>query len=382
MITKRRSSIHHNDLSDWLITRVLPRWLQYGWCRQSGFVEHLDRSNHCGLHEVRLRSVARQTYVFAVAEGIGVTGAKDAFEFGLEFLETIVSARPHLGSVWYNRTSGVALRNEIDLYDNAFVLLALAEIGKRDEFRDRCWSLASQLWASVESLRCPSGGFAEGIPPSLPRRQNPHMHLFEALIEAVNVFGDNVFREAIDDIARLALKRFYQHSEYLEENFTEDLEPYNSLQAFIEPGHHFEWASLIDMYLASLPEARSDAICVGLREMQRKLLQFAKKKGLTPDGLLVLNSVDQDGAVLDPTFRIWPNLERFRYERWNGIDTDLVSQGLSVFISKQDDFWIERLTLDRKPVEAPCPATTLYHLVTGILQRPPVILPAINRLQK
>src|SRR5437867_4341018 len=65
-----------------------------------------------------------------------------------------------------------------DTYDHAFVLLALASVYALD--RD------AQVRAEIDALchfldtqlRSPNGGFLEGLPASMPRRQNPQMHLF------------------------------------------------------------------------------------------------------------------------------------------------------------------------------------------------------------
>jgi mannose-6-phosphate isomerase len=43
-------------------------------------------------------------------------------------------------------------------------------------------------------LRSPHGGFLEGISATLPRRQNPHMHLFAAMIANYDAIGDPAYQ--------------------------------------------------------------------------------------------------------------------------------------------------------------------------------------------
>ena len=85
---------------------------------------------------------------------------------------------------------GAVLKPLRDTYDHAFVLLALATVYALD--RD------AQVRAEIDALchfldtqlRSPHGGFLEGLPASMPRRQNPHMHLFEAMIAVFDATHD------------------------------------------------------------------------------------------------------------------------------------------------------------------------------------------------
>jgi hypothetical protein len=85
---------------------------------------------------------------------------------------------------------GTALDPLRDTHDHAFVLLALASVYALDrdaQIRSEIDSLLSFL---DTHLRSPHGGFLEGWPASMPRRQNPQMHLFEAMIAAFDATHD------------------------------------------------------------------------------------------------------------------------------------------------------------------------------------------------
>lgn len=57
----------------------------------------------------------------------------------------------------------------------------------------------------------PSGGFLESIPETLPRRQNSHMHLFEATIEWRSLTDEKIFVTISDELIKIFLQNsFFQ----------------------------------------------------------------------------------------------------------------------------------------------------------------------------
>jgi mannose/cellobiose epimerase-like protein (N-acyl-D-glucosamine 2-epimerase family) len=127
-----------------------------------------------------------------------------------------------------------------DTYDHAFVLLALASVyrlGQDAQVRAEIDSLVSFL---DTQLRSPNGGFLEGLPPSLPRRQNPQMHLFEAMIAAFDATGDLAFQNRAAEFfnlfnANLCDPQSQVLGEYFEDDWSK-IEP-----VIVEPGHQAEW---------------------------------------------------------------------------------------------------------------------------------------------
>ena len=81
-----------------------------------------------------------------------------------------------------------------DLYDHAFVLLAYAHAAGvlDDAWIGRAMRVACSTYIAAEFPH-PEGGFRESVPDQLPRRQNPHMHLLEALLAAHARFGDDAY---------------------------------------------------------------------------------------------------------------------------------------------------------------------------------------------
>jgi mannose/cellobiose epimerase-like protein (N-acyl-D-glucosamine 2-epimerase family) len=110
---------------------------------------------------------------------------------------------------------GTVLNPLRDTYDHAFVLLALASVYTLD--RD------AQIRAEIDSLTTfldtklcsPHGGFLEGWPASMPRRQNPHMHLFEAFIAAFDATRDAAFQNRAGDLFALFVTNFYDKQKHV-----------------------------------------------------------------------------------------------------------------------------------------------------------------------
>jgi N-acylglucosamine 2-epimerase (GlcNAc 2-epimerase) len=77
---------------------------------------------------------------------------------------------------------GTVLDPRRDTYDHAFVLLALANVYALDRGAQVRSEIDSLVAFRETELRSPHGGCVEGWPASMPRRQNPQMHLFEAMM--------------------------------------------------------------------------------------------------------------------------------------------------------------------------------------------------------
>ncbi|UZE48076.1 AGE family epimerase/isomerase [Rhodopseudomonas sp. P2A-2r] len=107
------------------------------------------------------------------------------------------------------------------------------------------------------ALRSPDGGYAEGVPASLPRRQNPQMHVFKALVATFDATHDQAFQARAGDlfgwfIASLYGGRKQVLGEYFEQDWSR-IEPFS-----VEPGHKAEWVGLLKGFerISVCPTAR------------------------------------------------------------------------------------------------------------------------------
>lgn len=286
-----------------MIEHALPLWSGEGWDRTTGgFIDRLAPDGRADAEAPRRIMVqARQIYCFAKAAQMGwyPQGREIALK-GLDYLLTKAKSpdgKP--GFVHVLTPEGAVLKPLRDTYDHAFVLLALASVYALD--RD------AQVRAEIDALchfldtqlRSPNGGFLEGLPPSMPRRQNPHMHLFEAMIAVFDATHEPVFQNRAGDFFALFLANLYdKQKQLLGEYFEEDwsrIEPVS-----IEPGHQAEWAWLLKGFerITGCPTGR----------FRGELLASALRYRDEATGCLV-DEGDTAGNIKRHTRRLWPQTE-------------------------------------------------------------------------
>jgi len=353
----------------WLTDHAWPLWLACGidW-RRGAFHEHLDfTSLQCHAPFRRLRVAARQTYVFSRAARYGVPRAEEAVALGLDFLRG-PARLPDGGFAWRFDLDNRAVDLTRDLYDHAFVLLAFAaaaDVVGADSVRGDAAALVDHM--AMQFVH-PGGGYLDSIPDTRPRRQNPHMHLFEALLAASEAFGGERFFNCASELAALFAARFFQAKEgALPERFDEALAPVREDGRFLaEPGHHYEWLWLLHRYeavaaAAGLPADPDLQLAAGA------LFEFAERYGVDPASGLVANGVWSDGTVSDGGFRLWPQTERLKAVARRR--PDCVPGVLSAIerhlAGVRAGLWIERIDASGHTIAEPAPATSLYHLTAA-----------------
>nr|WP_235913828.1 AGE family epimerase/isomerase [Pseudoroseomonas coralli] len=343
--------------------RAWPLWLAHGVDWQAGaFHECLDLASlRCPATFRRLRVVTRQVFSFSLAHRHGLPRAAEAVELGIAFLRRR-AAHPDGGYAWRFALDGRVLDDRRDLYDHAFVLLALASAAAvlpaaalRQE--------ALALDAFVEHrLTHAEGGYLESLPPVLPRRQNPHMHLLEARLAAAEAFGEESFLAGATRLVALFRQRFFQPAsgtlaEFYSDNLTALAKPHP-----VEPGHHCEWIWLLDWHarLAGGPAAPREAAA---------LQAFVDAHGVDPGTRALRDQVGSDGTPLPGGARLWPQAERLKSAMlrraaapWDAPEAAAV---LASYL-RPDGLWHERRLPDGTLSGEPAPASSLYHLSSAI----------------
>ncbi len=235
----------------WFVSDCLPLWAAHGIDPETGcFYEALnfDGSPSVGRPR-RVRTLFRQVHTFTQA---GLRGWLDRGEEigarGFDYL--LAHACPHGGArgcVFHMADDGGVIDDRRDLYDQAFVLLACAS---RIEAGDkmRALALAESTVAFLDrELASSHGGWLESDRKKLPRRQNPHMHLFEAFMALYRATKEERFLRYADSIHGIFEAHFYDPSSgVIRENFSEDWTPRKN--EMVEPGHMLEWVWLLDAY--------------------------------------------------------------------------------------------------------------------------------------
>jgi len=290
-------------LKTMIIEHSLPLWSTEGWDHVSGgFVERLDKNGNADRATPRrVRVQARQIYCYAKAADLGwYPKGREIALSGLEYLLTRAKSpdgRP--GFVHLLTSDGAVINPLRDSYDHAFVLLALATVYELTGDAQVRAEIDEALAFLDRELRSPSGGFLEGLPPTLPRRQNPHMHLFEAMIALFDATGDSGFRARAGDIYSLFMSNFYDArnhvlAEYYEEDWSR-IKP-----VCVEPGHQAEWVWLLKGFerISGCPTDQYRAA----------LLASALRYRDSATGCLI-DEGDLTGVVTKSSRRCWPQTE-------------------------------------------------------------------------
>lgn len=358
------------------IDHALPLWVETGYDAESGhFIEslRLDGTPE-STGRLRVRTAARQIYVYAHAAVLGVAPADclARAERAWERLHSCAWAGPERpGYVRViDRQSGTVVGPARDLYDHACVLLALAWLYRateRAEYRDR----ADQLLAAVDaSLADPHGGWAEDDEGTLPRRQNPHMHMFEALLALYETTGRASDRRRLDRLFNLFMSRFCDADGLLVEYFGPRWQiAHEHASHRRDPGHMAEWTWLLGRY-DSLTGRQTSAI-------GDRLVRFATSKGRDPKSPFLLDEVDVDGRPLKPTRRLWPQAELMkahltRYDATGETShleaADAIAEALfdTYLADTPVGTWRDCFDLEGRSVAGSIPASSNYHLWTAV----------------
>jgi mannose/cellobiose epimerase-like protein (N-acyl-D-glucosamine 2-epimerase family) len=359
------TEISPSQALDWLCGAAFPLWLKHGVDWQAGaFHEELDPATLAPRVAFRrLRVAARQVYSFAEAARLGVPRAADAVALGVAFLRR--HARQDDGGYATKfDLSNAPIDLTRDLYDHAFVLLALTHAGERQAAEDLIAYIDAHFGHEVE-------GFHEAVPRSLPRRQNPHMHLLEALLAMAERFDDAAALDRADAIVTLFAERFFQaETSGLAEFYDDDLQPRRESGRFVvEPGHHHEWVWL-------LSEHRRISAHFGraARDTQAEasaLMAFAERHGVRPDGI-VAGELWSDGVIRAASTRVWPHTERLKAV--SRVAPAQRGAALNAMFGFFEDvppgLWRERWSDGFLAGDA-SPASTLYHITCAIVEIQP-----------
>lgn len=343
-------------VSNWLFQDALPLWADRGVSADGRFFEQLDFEGRpvAGLRR-RTRVQARQVYVFCEAAALGWQAGRAVAQTGLDRMIDLCRRDDDL---WVRATNddGAAVDDAPDLYDLAFVLFALAA-AHRVLGDPRARPLALETVAAIQSLMsAPHGGWHDALPPRLPRRQNPHMHVLEGMLAWQAIAPDPAFEAA----ARVSLDLCRDHfviDGAIREYFTEAWAPDPETGHVIEPGHLEEWAWL-------LHQAQAAGFEVGVEP--QGLHRRAVAQGQTPLGMI--REIDPSGAPLDGGRRLWAQTEAIRTAlAFGDVNVgDLVERLFATHLATQvQGLWIDSYDAEDQSQDRAAPASSLYHLMTA-----------------
>lgn len=358
----------------WLFEAALPLWWARGYDRDAKcFHEKLGPDGAPVSSPRRVRVQARQTVVYARAARLGWAGPwREAVTAGAEVLLSRC-LRPDGGSRHLLDQAGQPLDERRDLYDLAFVLLALSEASHALQ-RPDLLAKADETVAWLEAnWALPQGGFQEGdVTPVPPHRQNPHMHMFETFLALHEATGRRDFLDRARKLAQLFGAKFFDEKhgalpEYFDDAWRSRVGDEGRIT---EPGHHFEWSWLL---------LRWNSLGGGdLGHIAERLRVHGEVYGVDLKTGAVYDEVWIDGRPRTTTSRLWPHTERIkanlvRFERTR--DPAAAAAAIQAFdvlmrycAVPTAGLWRDRMNPDGSFVDEAAPASSFYHIMFAVFE--------------
>ena len=362
-------------LRDWAIHQAYPLWASAGFDREHGrFEERLSmRGERIADVPIRLIVQARQVYAYGLAARRGwYREAHELVETAYSSMVRDFHGRSGPGGWAYTISrNGQVVDARHDLYSHAFVLLGIASYVQATG-KTAALALANDTLAFIDGhMRASSsGGFLDSVPPTdAIRRQNPHMHMLEALLSLWSASADPRYLARAGEIFGLFTSRFYAPAHgTLGEYFDTALKPAKGVTgAIVEPGHHYEWIWLLRWF-------QRESGCA-VQSYVDGLFAHADGHGYDAAGLVVDELLD-DGRIRTPSHRAWPITEAIKANvveaalgRANSARKAAVLTGLLLdrFLATDPaGGWVDRLDAKGACATDFMPASTLYHIVCAL----------------
>lgn len=344
----------------WLPDAALPLWLGTGFDPGSGlFHDALDGRGRALPGHFRARVQARQIFVTARAGALGWAGDwRGPLQAGLHAL--LGQMRRPDGWIRYSLPGGgMAGDDRADSYEQAFALFALAHAHAAlgdPALEAEALGLLGRLRAARQAG--PGIGEAPGAP--VPCLANSQMHLLEAALAWRASGSTPEWSRLSDDLAALCLTRLIGPGGAVLEYFDRGWRAVGTAAPPVEPGHQFEWASLLEAWRRAAGRARPSAI---------EGLMAAGRRGVDPARNVAIGGVSRDAAPMDRTARLWPQTERLRAERLLGTagDVAMAEAGLAAYFRDMPPgLWRETMDADGRFRDEPVKASSLYHILGAI----------------
>ena len=377
-------TIDATQIQDWLSNEALPLWSHAGLDQDAGgFVEKLTLDGRPILDvDKRLRVQARHIYVYSHAHLLGWQppaggpGALNAAVHGFEFLSQQFW-REDEGFVFSVKRNGVHADIRVESYEQAFAIFALAWYFRATgdesaaELAERALSNFDDRLGDLEH-----GGHFENTSRDLPRRQNPHMHLLEAMLAWHAATGEDIWIRRAQDIIALFRSRFFDaETGTLGEFFDAEWDrAEGTMGKIVEPGHHFEWVWLLHQYA----QASGDDIDQEAYALYRFGVAHGIDSNPGPASGLAFNSVLRHGTSLDENKRLWVQTEAImaqvaRMEFCNDDKAALRLEGLldqifELYFAIGHGNWQDHLDVNGKALAETAPASSFYHVFLALTE--------------
>jgi len=342
-------------LKDWCALRALPYWATHGQSTDDSWVEHLHLDGTPDVvAERRWRVLARQVYVYAKATSLG-------WYDGREVALSTYAKMKSVGYVHRVSADGTVTDPMRDLYDHAFYVLAagsLYGLTKDSRFLRDAEALLGWIEAA---LAHPCGGWKESDRVGLEaaRRQNPHMHLFEASLFLYGITENRKHLAFADRVYALFQAHFYD-SGTISEFFASDWTLADSdMGQTAEPGHAVEWIWLLGQY--------AKATGVNVTAFQSALYKTAQMGR----GWFLNDEEDKSGHIRRETKRLWVQTEVIKAhlamaEIGVGGARDMAAATINALFPTYltaEGLWNDQINACGANIASTIPVSTFYHIL-------------------
>lgn len=357
--------------ADWLRLRALPIWSTLGQAGTGQFAETLTLDGRAGRVPHRARVQTRQIFVYAQAGALGWQGPwQRIVEAGMARLRDRFLREDGLSRTLVS-DDGASLDDTAMLYDQAFVLLALATAQSAGIEAASAEVAAVRLRDALLARALPNGGFREA--GDHPYQANAHMHLLEACLAWEAAGGDAGWSDLADRLVALTFTAFIDtEGGFLREFFRADWTPAEGEDGtLVEPGHQFEWAWLLTRYGRS----RGDDRCLAAATR----LYASGRRGVADRPTIAIDALNADGSVRSRQARLWPQTEWLKAalilaETASPADRAALLEDAATALRAlwlyltPDGLWHDKLLPGGSFVEEPAPASSFYHIMAGFQQ--------------
>ncbi|HEV7415179.1 MAG TPA: AGE family epimerase/isomerase, partial [Tianweitania sediminis] len=248
-----------------------------------------------------------------------------------------------------------------------------SEVGAKLE---ACWELLStRLTDPATGLLLEHDAVAEPSAPHAPHRaQNPHMHLYEACLQAFEVSRESIWMSRAASTRSLALRHFHDtETGSIAEWRAPDLRPLQDATGLRrEPGHQYEWAWLLwrEAELGGDPATR---------DLAEQLALFAERHGVAATGPMAgaaLDAVSAQGSVVEDTFLLWPQTEAIKWYAARAMAGDdqagVRARALLCLMFERwfagRRFWVNQLAADGHVIQPATLTRLFYHLALALTE--------------
>jgi mannose/cellobiose epimerase-like protein (N-acyl-D-glucosamine 2-epimerase family) len=358
----------------WIGDVALPFWGTVGVDHErGGFHERLDLAGKPVLDvPKRLMVQGRQLFVYCSAALLGwyPDGRELADRCADYMLGKFYRTDGRPGWIHSLAHDGSIANPMRDGYAHAFALLGLSWYFRLTGDRQVIPVIDATIAHLDDAFAAKSGGYLDAVPPpDAIRRQNPHMHLFEAFIALSQAVGGEPYLSHATAMFELFASRFFQPSSgALCEYMSGELAPLPDTKGRIcEPGHHYEWIWLLRQY-QRLSGRDVTSYCTAL-------YRHADAHGWDKGGFII-DELDFSGNVIANSRRSWAHTEGAKA---NIVEGEAGRAGCDEKAAQclarlSDTFlarpipagWIDRVSADGAPIVDFMPASTLYHVFGAV----------------